>query len=533
MHIIHANILNADIGFYTDFEFQGNSERKSINGPSTSTNPIFLSHVTFNGGQAGIFIQNVPEIVIDQCTLVENEVLGALFESSDIIMNNSMVLYNGFAGVETIDSDILLKDVWIQGNGHSAEDGTGIYANHFSRLRMHHLVSSLNGEPCLNNHNKVVENKRGIFIALESHGDFGWYRPNFPQDRYGYNEIHSNTDYDIKTESFLNAQLTFWNSDLDGAEPNASSISGPIFYDPPAPLLGDSICLPEVPVPPDNTINEPEAWVMILQNAQMEEQNGNYTLASELFLNLSLGDFSVQIRKTGIKGLERVSRITGGATQAVIALDNILSQTTNNGISLDIQERKAMNMSYSSAISEGLALINNLIEQSLDEETMARLLYRQSILENALGGLGRVTMDEDLKMESIVDSYPRTTIAELIKLKSRLMRIRKQDNLKNSVVTQTLSIIQLAPNPFNPSTKSAINIPEPGSLIIFIYDIQGRRVKTLQKRRAQSGLSQIMWDGKNFRGEKASSGIYIFTSSLKQDNGKISYSKSQKGVLLK
>ncbi len=71
------------------------------------------------------------------------------------------------------------------------------------------------------------------------------------------------------------------------------------------------------------------------------------------------------------------------------------------------------------------------------------------------------------------------------------------------------------PNPFNPSTTIAFDIPgNAGSkqrVILTIYDLRGRRVRTLVDSELEPGTHNIHWDGRNDRGEPVASGIYLYT----------------------
>jgi hypothetical protein len=77
------------------------------------------------------------------------------------------------------------------------------------------------------------------------------------------------------------------------------------------------------------------------------------------------------------------------------------------------------------------------------------------------------------------------------------------------------SLSQNYPNPFNPSTTIAFDIPGTGdskqSVILTIYDIRGRRVRSLFDTELEPGRHTIHWDGRNDRGEAVSSGIYLYT----------------------
>jgi hypothetical protein len=78
------------------------------------------------------------------------------------------------------------------------------------------------------------------------------------------------------------------------------------------------------------------------------------------------------------------------------------------------------------------------------------------------------------------------------------------DNRTN--IPTDFSISQNYPNPFNSNT--AIDIKSTSSTSLFIYDITGRLVRTIGV--PTGGLTQIIWDGANQKGEKVSTGIYLY-----------------------
>jgi len=55
------------------------------------------------------------------------------------------------------------------------------------------------------------------------------------------------------------------------------------------------------------------------------------------------------------------------------------------------------------------------------------------------------------------------------------------------------------------------------NIIIEIYDIQGKRIKSLFNGSKSPGLNTVSWDGKTENGIDAASGIYFYR--LKTDNG--------------
>jgi hypothetical protein len=65
------------------------------------------------------------------------------------------------------------------------------------------------------------------------------------------------------------------------------------------------------------------------------------------------------------------------------------------------------------------------------------------------------------------------------------------------------------PNPFNPDTKIEFDLPATTEVSLHIYDVAGRRIRTLMSRTMEVGPHSVMWDGRNDRGHRVSSGIYF------------------------
>ncbi len=83
------------------------------------------------------------------------------------------------------------------------------------------------------------------------------------------------------------------------------------------------------------------------------------------------------------------------------------------------------------------------------------------------------------------------------------------------------------PNPFNPITKFLIDVPEQGSMQVYVYDISGKVIATLMNTEIDPGFHTIKWNGKNDLGAQAASGVYILNVHLDGQN------RSQKMLLVK
>ncbi len=66
------------------------------------------------------------------------------------------------------------------------------------------------------------------------------------------------------------------------------------------------------------------------------------------------------------------------------------------------------------------------------------------------------------------------------------------------------------PNPFNPATTIAYSIEKDGPVTLAVYDIAGRRVRTLlNAKMTEAGSYTVTWDGLDDRGNNVSSGVYF------------------------
>jgi hypothetical protein len=65
------------------------------------------------------------------------------------------------------------------------------------------------------------------------------------------------------------------------------------------------------------------------------------------------------------------------------------------------------------------------------------------------------------------------------------------------------------PNPFNPITTIAFTITRAGSVRLSIYDVAGRRVRSLVDEARPEGHYRAYWDGVDERGARAASGVYF------------------------
>jgi hypothetical protein len=76
-----------------------------------------------------------------------------------------------------------------------------------------------------------------------------------------------------------------------------------------------------------------------------------------------------------------------------------------------------------------------------------------------------------------------------------------------------LTLHQNVPNPFNPTTRIAFELPRTQEVEIFVYNVAGRRVVTLHDGVLPAGPHAVTWDGRTADGSMAASGTYWYLVS--------------------
>jgi hypothetical protein len=69
---------------------------------------------------------------------------------------------------------------------------------------------------------------------------------------------------------------------------------------------------------------------------------------------------------------------------------------------------------------------------------------------------------------------------------------------------------QNVPNPFNPSTRIEFALPAQCSVDLAVFDIAGRRVRTLLAGSLSAGPHHCLWDGRDDSGSRIASGLYVY-----------------------
>ncbi len=98
---------------------------------------------------------------------------------------------------------------------------------------------------------------------------------------------------------------------------------------------------------------------------------------------------------------------------------------------------------------------------------------------------------------------------------------------KPAEIPKTYALLNNYPNPFNANTVILYSLPEDTDVRLEVYNILGQKVKVLVNEHQTAGRKNVVWDGRNDRGETVSSGIYFYKLETKE------FSDSKKMLMLK
>lgn len=98
---------------------------------------------------------------------------------------------------------------------------------------------------------------------------------------------------------------------------------------------------------------------------------------------------------------------------------------------------------------------------------------------------------------------------------------------ENTQTPYAFELSQNFPNPFNPTTEIRFSIPKFDRVVLEVFDVLGRKVKTLIDEQRHAGTHRIQWNGRNSADQLVASGTYMY----RMVSGE--YSVVKKMVLLK
>jgi len=86
----------------------------------------------------------------------------------------------------------------------------------------------------------------------------------------------------------------------------------------------------------------------------------------------------------------------------------------------------------------------------------------------------------------------------------------RHDTVTATVLPQAPALLPNYPNPFNPRTTICYDLSAASSVTLTIFDLSGRRVRSLVNGAVAAGHHEVTWDGCDERSRAVSSGVYLY-----------------------
>ncbi len=208
----------------------------------------------------------------------------------------------------------------------------------------------------------------------------------------------------------------------------------------------------------------------------------------------------------------------GFAQPAKVASDNPVAQvwqipfaSTDNTISLSIQNN-------SSIEAKSVSVVFNNLPSWLEFKSKSAAI--KGIVADSTGD-AEFTFSVDKKAPIGKDTTFTATIST-----SDGQKWTKDITVEVAAPTD-YKLYNNFPNPFNPSTKIAFDLPKTSHVKLVIYDIVGREVAQVADADYPAGYTELTWNGTNKNGVMVSSGVYFYRVSTG------SWSQVKKMLMLK
>ena len=127
---------------------------------------------------------------------------------------------------------------------------------------------------------------------------------------------------------------------------------------------------------------------------------------------------------------------------------------------------------------------------------------------------GRYYFPADVTIEIRVIDSGQSTMGDVLRADAVKFSLIKEitDLSQNSMpeLPDRFYLMQNFPNPFNATTTIRYYLPQAAQVQIDIFNVLGKKVRTLIDTRQTAGVHRLIWNGQNDMGETVSSGLYYY-----------------------
>lgn len=229
------------------------------------------------------------------------------------------------------------------------------------------------------------------------------------------------------------------------------------------------------------------------------EFTGSITALSQTSVTVSGVTFVVDVATVIVNHNEQPLTINDLRLGMVV---EVKAQQQNDGTLLAVRIKVEERRSLSGVVS--LVTSNTIAVQGL-----THILTANSVIFDEQN---RVTTAQALKVNQQVQLVAQSNQSQLEVVTLRIIFSGTTTSADGDLPTapKAFTLLQNYPNPFNPSTVIRFVLPQSGQARLAVYDILGRRIRTLVEGMRPAGEQQVMWDGRDDAGATVASGIYFY-----------------------
>ncbi len=509
-----------------------------------------LNYCTVRNATTGIRLKNTSgTVTIDHATLTANQIGFVSEYSSPFTVQNSTIQNNIAYGIWITSSaasgtmKILSNIISSNGTTHGVHlyNGADAYLgfNTITGHSQHGVSCHTNSDPYMRSAspspdygNNTITNNGGAGVKAmnNSHPLLGVnFQDGTLKDYYGYNEIHSNTGYEIEnanSSGTIMAERNYWSANHT-IQATPSDLYGSVDYDP---------VLPEGPllVAGWNMVSLKKSSIDFEEAFALENQ-GAFQSAADSYLKLLESDPGADNVGFGVSGLIRCYKGMDRREEISELMDHLINLFSQTALAASAKDHSLPYLVQRGEHDLALTRVQELLLQSrenLEAEPsllfQAAAIYRLKSADQAGADFSNA-LD---KYHELVQKYPDSDLAFFVRLE--LAELGDSGFGKPEKRSLTILLSQKSfelkanyPNPFNPETSIKFLLAEEQQVQLYIFDASGRLVRTLLEGSFPKGERKISWNGRDDRGIAVANGVYLYKLIVGQQ------SQTRKMVLLR
>jgi parallel beta-helix repeat protein len=487
-----------------------------------STGSFHLDHVQVNGARFGLYANYAAGTIT--ASRFEEDYYGVyLYQSANTTLSGNTFVNNRYGTYSSYSSPTITDNQYtanvfgiifnrstgkLSGNTLSGSQYDGLYCTNLSSPDLSTTWPDDGTTPEVNN--SITNNGRyGVYINTNSTPDLGTYF--YSPGRYYAGGLNKFTPapggYDIKSEydRTIYAELNWWD-DL--------RVLGNVDTDPTADQVFRGAA--KILVSADGGVDSLAALLLAADSLVLDSA---FSAAVSLILAVVAGAPDDPLAETAVTRLVRLFTRLDDLSSLGDHLGLIQAQYSDQLAGVCAADYLVTLASRTQDYEAALLWSEKVIgayQARNTGEAVAWALYEQGLIYESVsvtgGDLGRVLSPDELQARAeaayrrLLEDYPATAAAYFLR------EFRGEASPPPETVASLPTAYRLYPaypNPFNPRTTIAYDLPEADRVTLGVYDLLGREVAVLVRGYRPAGGHQAIWSGRDDRGRPVSSGVYL------------------------